>query len=200
MSNWDYANQVPTATWRNAMTIPRDLYLIQAAGKMMLASLPSQELYGLARRKLSFRHIPVDSTIDLTPRLKDTTGRYVLELRGSAGQSLALVLSDGLGDQVTIGYNPSKQEFYLDRSASGRTDFHPGFGGTYSAPRLTTAKDLSIRLVVDAASVELFADEGLTVMTGIFFAQKPMTHVRINTTDRYIIDRLTFTGLSAIFY
>ena len=198
MSNWDYANQVPTATWRNAMTVPRDLYLIQAAGKMMLASRPSPELYGLARRKLSFRHIPVDSTIDLTSRLKDTTGRYVLELNGSANQSFALVLSDGRGDQVTIGYNRAKQEYYLDRSASGRTDFHPGFGGTYSAPRLTTAKDLSIRLVVDAASVEVFADEGLTVMTGIFFAQQPMTHVRINTTDRYIIDRLTFTGLAAI--
>ena len=40
MSNWNYANIVPTKKWRNAATIPRDLTIEKIGDKYMLCSMP----------------------------------------------------------------------------------------------------------------------------------------------------------------
>ncbi|MGB4846778.1 MAG: glycoside hydrolase family 32 protein, partial [Saprospiraceae bacterium] len=46
MSNWQYAQVVPTDPWRSAMTIPRELDLKDVDGKLYLISNPVAELSG----------------------------------------------------------------------------------------------------------------------------------------------------------
>jgi fructan beta-fructosidase len=198
MSNWDYANSLPTSTWRNAMTVPRNVFLQDANGKVNLASLPAPELMTLARRKLTLRHVPVDSSADLSAQLRDDAGRYVLDVRGPADQSVAFVFHDATGEQVVFGYNNVKQEYYIDRSASGQTGFHPGFGGIYSAPRISRDKDLNLEFVLDRGSLEAFADGGLTVMSALFFSQQPLTRLKVNTTDRWTIKEIKYASLASI--
>ncbi len=181
MSNWDYANTLPTATWRNAMTVPRNLFLEQSGSKLYVASRPSPEVYTLAKRKVELRRLMVDSTSNLTNLLglqKDTAGRYILEVHGPADESVDFVFSNAAGEKLVFGYNPIKQEYWLDRSASGRTDFHSGFGGVYTAPRVSDAGDVDLEFVMDRSSLEVFADNGMTVMTSVFFSQQPLTKVR----------------------
>jgi fructan beta-fructosidase len=151
MSNWEYANQVPTATWRNAMTLPRDLSLRRLNNKLYLASRPAKETSGLYNLHLS--NIP-------------------------AGQSFSLHFSNAAGDELVIGYDKPANQYYIDRSKAGHTDFHPGFGGRYTAPRLSTAKNSTLTIIMDASSAELFADDGLTVMTAVFFTDHPLGIVK----------------------
>ena len=198
MSNWDYAGQLPTSTWRNAMTVPRNLFLQEARGKILLASQPVEELSALSKRKVEFRPIIVDSSTSLTGLLMDTAGRYILEVNGPADGSVAFVFSNAAGERLVFGYNAVKDQYYLDRSGAGREDFHPGFGGIYTAPRLTSSGDLDLRFVMDRSSLEVFADGGLTVMTGVFFSQQPLTHVRVNTTGPWAIKRVSYEGLASI--
>jgi fructan beta-fructosidase len=198
MSNWDYANQVPTSTWRNAMTIPRNLFLLDVNLKPYLASLPAPEVLNLARRKIELRRIVVDSSADLSSQLRDDAGRYIISVRGAADQSVAFVFYDAAGEQVVFGYNNVKQEYYIDRSASGKTDFHPGFGGVYTAPRISRDKELNLQFVMDRSSLEVFADGGLTVMTAVYFSQKPLTRIKVNTTDRWIIKELNYGAMPSI--
>ena len=201
MSNWDYANTLPTATWRNAMTVPRNLFLQDAGSKLYVASRPAPEVYTLAKRKLEFRRLNVDSTANLTNLLglqKDTAGRYILEVHGAADESVDFVFSDAAGEKLVFGYNPNKQEYWLDRSGAGVTDFHGGFGGTYTAPRLSDDNDLDLQFVLDRSSLEVFADNGVTVMTSVFFTQQPLTRVRVNTTDQWTIKKLEFMSLAGI--
>jgi fructan beta-fructosidase len=201
MSNWDYANTLPTAIWRNAMTVPRNLFLEEAGSKLYVASRPAPEVYTLAKRKLEFRRLNVDSTANLTNLLglqKDTAGRYILEVHGAADESVDFVFSDAAGEKLVFGYNPNKQEYWLDRSGAGDTKFHSGFGGTYTAPRLSDDNDLDLQFVVDRSSLEVFADNGMTVMTSVFFTQQPLTRVRVNTTDQWTIKKLEFMSLAGI--
>ena len=71
-----------------------------------------------------------------------------------------------------IGYDYKKQVFNIDRTASGQTTFHPEFAGMHTAPRVSNALSIKIKMVLDKTSVELFADDGLSVMTSIFFPKK----------------------------
>lgn len=180
------------------MTVPRNVFLLDADGKPYLASLPAPELLSLAKRKMTLRRIAVDSSADLSSQLKDDAGRYLLEVRGAADQSVAFVFYDKAGEQIVFGFNNVKQEYYIDRSGAGKTDFHPGFGGIYTAPRISKDKELNVQFVMDRSSLEVFADGGLTVMTAVYFSQQPLTRVKVNTTDRWMIKELNYGVMPSI--
>lgn len=198
MSNWEYATTVPTATWRNAMTVPRNLFLEEAGGKLYVASKPAPEVYSLGRHKLELTHLTVDSTRNLTNTLQDTTGRFILQVRGQSDESVDFVFSNAAGEKLIFGYNPNKQEYWLDRSGAGKTDFNPGFAGTYTAPRLSNGNNLDLEFVMDRSSLEVFADKGVTVMTTIFFSRQPLTKLRVNTTNVFVIKKLTYMPMASI--
>ena len=115
-----------------------------------------------------------------------------------ADESVDFVFSDAAGEKVVFGYNPNKQQYWLDRSGSGNTDFSPAFGGTYTAPRLSDGNSLNLEFVMDRSSLEVFADNGVTVMTAVFFSKQPMTRLRVNTTYVYLIRKLSYMSLASI--
>ena len=75
--------------------------------------------------------------------------------------------------------------------------FADGFAGRHTAPRLSQDQRLVLDIIIDNASVELFADRGLSVMTSIFFINAPFTDAHIES-EALKIKTLTYTPLSAI--
>lgn len=67
MSNWNYANQVPTVPWRNATTMPRELGLRQVGREIYLTSQPVKELAKLAQPGLTLKNLTVTKTLPHQP-------------------------------------------------------------------------------------------------------------------------------------
>jgi fructan beta-fructosidase len=191
MSNWEYANQVPTSPWRSAMTIPRELGLRQEGAEIYLTSQPARELASLAKAPTTLQNVAVKAPVDLA-RLSVPSGKYRLNLNTSQLASFELVLRNTAGEELLIGYDKSKNEYFIDRSRAGNTSFSPKFAGRHAAPRLATAPGANLTLFFDAASVELFADHGLTAMTEIFFPTKPLTTMHLRSASG-----LTFQQVSS---
>jgi fructan beta-fructosidase len=57
---------------------------------------------------------------------------------------------------------------------------------------------MKISLVIDVSSVELFADDGLTVMTELFFPNKPYNQIHIQSADGILIKKLEYKKLKGI--
>lgn len=167
MSNWDYANKVPTQTWRNAMTIPRELSLQRSGGRLYLASRPWRLLSRLAAEKTS------------NHQTEDRVGLYRLDVSDIPLHSFTEIFSNGK-QEVVFGYDQGTNQYYIDRSRSGEKDFHPGFGARYYAPRISTGETISLTIVIDVSSIEVFADDGLTVMTAVFFAESTLGRINTN--------------------
>ncbi len=195
MSNWQYARDVPTVAWRSATTIPRELGLAEINKELLLTSKPVNELNELDGPSISLKNLPVKGQYDLTAKTKNETGLFRLELDTQNATDFAIVLANNQGNELVIGYNKGADEYYIDRSHSGKTDFEKGFAKRHTAPRLSVANKLSLTLLVDAASVELFADNGLTVMTDIFFPEKEMTRLYIKSAGGLSISNLTYTKM-----
>jgi len=53
-------------------------------------------------------------------------------------------------------------------------------------------------LIIDNASIELFADNGLTVMTEIFFPTTPYNQITIQSKEGTIIKKLEYVNLKSI--
>jgi fructan beta-fructosidase len=184
MSNWQYANRVPTEKWRSALTVPRDLSLQKVGEQYLVASRPVPELDQLSGSPITFENIEAARPND-TKDLLALNGPFRVRLTADTIRDFSITVSNQLGEQVVIGYARQENAFYIDRTRSGKVDFEKGFAARHTAPRLSQTRNLDLTLIVDNASVELFADGGLTVMTSIFFPNAPFNGLRLQSPERF---------------
>lgn len=198
MSNWQYANQVPTSPWRSAMTIPRELKLIVYKGNILVASYPVSEINKLKGKSFSISNIEVKKRNKVNTSGKTNSGQYRVDLQVSSVKDFTIELANSNNEKLTVGFNKKANQYFIDRTNAGIHDFNKGFSGVFTAPRLSEHKSLKLTLIVDRASVELFADDGATVMTCIFFAHKPLDKIAILPMSTINIKSLAVTGLKSI--
>lgn len=173
MSNWQYANLVPTEKWRSATTVPRDLSLEKIGDKYYISSTPSPELKVLE-----------GETTEITANKGKLDGGAKLHITTDKLDDFSVTLSNDSAQKTVIGYDKASNMYYIDRTASGKTGFEKGFASRTTAPRVAVTDSADITLLIDVASVELFADKGITVMTGIFFPGKDYTDLTIETKEK----------------
>jgi fructan beta-fructosidase len=198
MSNWNYANQVPTEKWRNAMTIPRELSLKNERGEIRLASMPVKELIAGHKPFKFLKKLKVSTSLNLESRTGKLTSSYIMKFNTSDLTDYEIVLSNPSGDKLLLGYDEKNKAYFVDRSNSGKVDFEKSFKGRFTAPRMTVAKKSDLYLVVDQSSVELFADGGLTSMTAVFFPDSPMNRISIKSRNGVQINELKYYPLESI--
>ena len=185
MSNWQYANQVPTERWRNAMTLPRELFLFREGGKIRLRSQPvvESELLRLSTRSLASKEI--DGEVDLIPPLERGDPLLELELNIEPDPESGWKATGEFGillcnqqDTLRVAIDPHLGQVIIDRSGSGPGNFSPDFPGRHIAP-LPSMEEGGVRLhaFIDRSSLELFVNEGRCVMTELFFPSTPFKRV-----------------------
>ncbi|MBS0261559.1 MAG: glycoside hydrolase family 32 protein, partial [Planctomycetes bacterium] len=176
MNNWETCLN-PTDPWRSAMSIPRQLSLRRINGRLRLCQAPIDELNGLrspkievAAQDISPGAVPVDH--------RSRQCEIVLEIAPQSAQRCGVRVLAGPEGFTEIGYDREAQTIYVDRTKSGNVAFHPAFAGRHSGP-LTPDKQgrIRLRIFVDASSVEVFGNDGETVITDLVFP--PDDHDRI---------------------
>ena len=178
MSNWQYANDVPTSQYRSPNSVPRDLSLFTVDGETYLQSAPSPELLKLRdiSKKRSFK---VNGTRTIKDMIAGNEGAYEIELtiENQHADVIGFRLYNDKGEEVDMQYDMKEKKFSMDRRKSGEVGFNENF------PMLTwttieSGKDeLKLRLFVDKSSVEAFGDGGRFVMTNQVFPSEPYTHI-----------------------
>lgn len=184
MSNWDYAQIVPTTVWRSAMTIPRELNLLQLKAGLRLSTLPVTELEKLRTKTHALSTIELSDTLELTDSLGFSPAMMevvlAVELPDDGQVDVGIELGNDQDESYRIGFDQAQNLFYSDRTNAGNTKFSEKFAtGLHTAPRVISDNTLELHLFFDVASVELFADNGTTVMTEIFFPNKDFGQVKL---------------------
>ena len=173
MSNWQYANSVPTQQFRSANSVPRDLSLIRKGKEVILKSTPSKEVEAL-------RGTPVQFTLSTAPvELFDKPVKaYELVIRFSLQkkEGATFVLSNEAGEQVVFSYEAATQTFSMDRRGSGMVKFSKKFAAVTSAPTRVGGK-MELRLLMDSASIEAFSED--FAMTNLVFPSAPYNTLRL---------------------
>ena len=158
MSNWQYANQVPTQQFRSANGLPRDLGLTIVDGETYLTSTPSKEVSALRGKKM---------------KQPTETCEIVVDVKGSAH----ITLSNAKGEEVTMSYDAQKQTFSMDRTKSGDVSFSEAFPCETTASTYGSIRQL--RLFIDRCSIEAFDSEGKMAMTNLVFPSEPYNNIKV---------------------
>ena len=171
MSNWQYANQVPTLQYRSANSIPRDLGLFEYKGNTYCSVTPSEEITAARSKKPS--------------KSLSEACEMVVNLKGDA----TITLSNSKGEKVVMTYKAKDETFSMDRTLSGKTDFSSDFAAITTAP--VYGKMNKLRIFIDKSSIEVFDNDGKMAMTNLVFPTRPYDKVTINgKTKKYVVYKL----------
>lgn len=198
MSNWEYANVVPTQTWRSTSTIARELKLVNHDGTYRIVSSPVQELDSYMEEQLTKESIAVSKpkTLLTVDDVSLSKTKLSFEIPDLKPMDYRFLLTNAIGDSLIFGYNHSENQFYIDRSKSGKVDFNEQFAKKPSvAPRIAENKKLEVTILLDKTSIELFYDQGSTVMTEIFFSKNSFQEFKALTNQAFTIQSLKVSEL-----
>lgn len=161
MNNWQYADRVPCDPWRSAMTLPRELALVDYNGSPLLTCPVVKEIDGIAGD-----WVPVESSFD-------TKDAYHLQLVLNLDQNTTVTLSNSQGENFSIDVYASSRMLSVHRnSKTGASSFSSMFSiASINAPLNTDGETVTLDFYVDRSSVELFSGNGRTSITNLVFPQ-----------------------------
>lgn len=174
MSNWQYANNVPTRQYRSANTLARDLTLYREGQELYLKSTPSSEVKKARGKKVSIPSFKVSEKHEMVNLFEEKQGAYEVEIviQNTGASKIAFCLLNDKGEKVSMYYELNRKQFVMDRSESGKIDFSKDFPAVTVAP-VNVDKELTLRLFVDRSSIEAFGEDGKFVMTNLVFPSQP---------------------------
>jgi len=171
MNNWQYASKLPTAPWRGQMTAPRRLQLRQEPGGLRLAQQPVEAIRGLRRNRFSWKGRSATALNTALEARPGATNSFELKAAfppGASGETGWKIVGPN-GTYTTIGYDPQRRELFVDRAHSGNTGFSPEFPNRASAPLPGVAGTLSLTILVDRSTIEVFAQDGAATISDLFY-------------------------------
>lgn len=197
MSNWDYANQVPTENFRNGFTLPRKLGLSKIGNELFINSLPVDNLKKIEQASTKLNSLTVNGTTSTFPLIGNIQTPSKFEL-SFPSENFAIEIVNKLNEKVIIGYNKESNQYYLDRKNSGITNFNKDFERIVYAPRFLKQGDITLSIYLDKSSIEVFADNGLSVLTSVVFPNEAFNQINFMSQGKLIITNFTYTPLHSI--
>ncbi|MBD5283458.1 MAG: DUF4980 domain-containing protein [Bacteroides sp.] len=186
MSNWQYANEVPTVQYRSANTLPRDLKLFEFIdGQTYLASVPSPEVDILRGTPKNYRPGKIGKGLKRFSLPSATDGLCEIDFDADLknGSRLEITLSNQEGEKVVMTLNSEDDTFSMDRTSSGLTDFSEHFPCVTVAPAYNATGKYSVRIFIDRSSIEAFSYDGHFAMTNLVFPTSPYNSVSFSSPD-----------------
>ncbi|KAH6856217.1 glycosyl hydrolase [Chaetomium sp. MPI-CAGE-AT-0009] len=187
MNNWQYANNIPTSPWRSMLAIPRKLSLKTINGWPTLIQQPVANWDVLQTGTYSNVLNTVDEgnqPIPLSGKSLDITMTFSDRNSASSSQFGVLLRSTSdLAQQTRIGYDFGTKRMFVDRTKSGNVGFDGTFANTYYAPLAPGSNSkVTMRILLDSSSVEIFGGEGEVTLSAQIFPQDTGINVRLFST------------------
>ena len=209
MSNWQYAQVVPTENWRSAMTLPRSLHLLfdDRLGVYKIASRPVEELERLKVKKNAFTS---SHNLQEGKLLLDDFGKeagsmpfyfeWTVDLEKSTSPDYGFKFENPeTGDLYTFSIEDGKA--YSDRTQAGLTNFEERFATEKHAiplGGLLDSKKLKFEVYVDTSSIEVFINDGELTLTDIFFPKDGFSEAYFYSEEGELTFDYTSTPLQSI--
>ncbi len=171
VNNWEYGQEIPTSPWRSAQSIPRELRLKNYSDGLRIVQSPVAELQRLrgTRYSLSGKTITGESDTLAGGRINGKTLEIVATFEPGTAYEFGLKIRKGVNEETIVGYDAAAAELFVDRSRSGKVDFNPQFSGKHGGPLAAEQGRVKMHLFVDWSSVEVFGNDGQTVITEQIF-------------------------------
>jgi fructan beta-fructosidase len=177
ISNWMYANDEPTNTWRGAQSVPRALGLQRTPAGLRLVQVPIAELAAL-------RAPGAPVTLTGSTRLPAAAEIEIVATTGD-WKTAALRLYNDAGEEAIVGFTTDPAEVFVDRrkARSPSSPAHAAYTSRDAGPARPRDGRLRATLLFDRSVIEVFVNDGETVLTERVYPTVPFSRVEWVTGD-----------------
>lgn len=168
MNNWKYANSVPCDPWRSAMTLPRQLTLVDMNGTPVISSEMVTELADIsgdvqeAENGICAGGDAYEMIVTLDPK-----------------EYASFTVGNEAGEAIPVEVDPASSQIRISRTS---TSGNISFNGLFTIPSMVApydknASELELHIFVDHSSVEILSNDGISVLTCLVFPSKPYDRI-----------------------
>jgi fructan beta-fructosidase len=173
MSNWRYANQVPTEEWRSAMTLPRELSLTSSEDGVRLVQKAAAEIDSIRKKSEGYQDLMIESNEPVVFNMFSPLMEVNLEFKKQDSHTFGFVLQSSEQEKTIIRYDVEKELLTVDRTNAGDNSFSESFATVQEASIEMENDRLNLQIFIDASSVEVFANNGKVAFTSLIFPNQP---------------------------
>lgn len=169
MSNWRYANQVPTKEWRSAMTLPRELTLATIRDGIRVIQKPVKEVNSIKLENFVLQEMTIESGKALSFPVNKQLIEINIELEKESSNQFGLVIRHSETENTKVSIDVLNDLLLVDRTQSGEYNFSSSFPSVQEAPIVLKNNRVKLQLFMDTSSIEVFANDGEIAVTSLIF-------------------------------
>lgn len=199
MSNWRYANQVPTGSWRSAMTLPRELSLISTEFGIRLVQQVVSEFDSIRKRSEKHQDFSVESDLPVPFNMLSPLMEVAVEFENDNASSYGIEIQGAENEMTVICYDSGRNVLRVDRTNSGDNSFSESFATVQEAALQLDSGKLKLQIIMDASSAEIFANDGKAAFTSLIFPANPYDKIQLYSNEGKVkVNSLVLTELDSI--
>lgn len=195
MSNWNYAQDTPTKTWRSAMTLPREIELHKDENVYYLTSFPVENVSAITKEKFTKDSIEQDSVF--TQAFDFSQAWLSFEFAENPG-NFEVIFANSAGEEFILGYDLEAGIIYTNRQNSGKTGFSDKFAAKVQQMKVPELEQMKFDIFLDRSSVEIFLNHGKYSMTNQFFPSEAFSEVTIKSGSGLKMENFSISKMNSI--
>jgi len=195
MSNWRYANQVPTEEWRSAMTLPRVLSLASNEAGVRLIQKVAAEIETIRKGSEVYQDLTVEANQPAIFNMFSPLMEVSIQLENQTSNSFGIVFQNSEDVKTVVRYDAEKEMLLVDRTKAGDNSFSESFPAVQEA----YVKLENLQIIIDTSSIEVFANDGKVAFTSLIFPNQPYEKIVLFSNEGNIrVSSLKLTELDSI--
>ena len=198
MSNWRYANEVPTEKWRSAMTLPRELTLKSTDKGVRVVQKPVGEIEMIRKDTVSQKDFVVKDTEEKTYPI-ESLSEVSIEFEHQGADSFGMTIESSNEEKTTISYDVKREVLSVDRSESGDNSFSDSFAAVQEASLNVVDNKVKLQVFIDTSSIEVFGNDGEIAVTNLIFPKNQINKLKLFSVNGSTkVNEFKITDLSSI--
>lgn len=179
MNNWEYAREIPTAPWRGMMTCPREVGLMNTTDGPRIYQQPVKEHEKLRKTHQEFQDIKISNEELSNEKLKGKAFELKAEFELDDAEYFGIKVRKGSDEETVVGYDTDQLKMFIDRELSGKTSFNSSFTEVQEVSLEPQNNRITMQILVDWSSVEVFGNEGQLSMTNQIFPSESSDQIEV---------------------
>ncbi len=180
------------------LTVPRKLELKDTYYGIKLFATPIKAFEKRRGSKISQRAVKLSDKENAIVNSFSSPTEFVFEFSQKSNEGYTVEFSNASGESFDFSYSGIRKMYLLNREKSGQNLF-PQITKQkeHYAPRFSTLPEMNVRILIDQCSIEIFADDGLTVFTQLIFPKKPLNQMKLwGTTGQIMMNKMEIYQLN----
>jgi len=206
-NNIDYTMIGSMKPFWGSFTIPRTLMLDEYSGEKVLASQPVKSLSGIESKSISLKNLDVTENLDISKRITIPLTPSIVTIKFKTSEKTCLTFPAKYGiqfendkfEKLIVGYDAFKEWYFVDRTNFVITKENSQFKGMDVMPSYNSDSVMTIKMIVDDSSIELYTTNGKQVMTENFTTGFKFNKISLFAENGIIkVNELTIQSLKSI--